>query len=87
MLLITYNFFQIYIKSIVFITIRKMSLLGASFSKNLSFNNVEETFRVVTTKENVIDSIKNCVEANYDIDREKKQERRNKGLSTDSNED
>lgn len=28
-----------------------MSLLGASFSKNLSFNNVEETFRVVTTKE------------------------------------
>lgn len=57
MLLITYNFFQIYIKSIVFITIRKMSLLGASFSKILSFNNVEETFRVVTTKENVIDSI------------------------------
>lgn len=28
-----------------------MSLLGASLSKNLSFNNVEETFRVVTSKE------------------------------------
>lgn len=46
MLAITYNFFQIYIyKSIVFTTNRKISLLGASFSKNLSFNNVEETFR------------------------------------------
>lgn len=29
-----------------------MSLLGASLSKNLSFNNVEETFRVITTKYN-----------------------------------
>ena len=48
-----------------------MSLLDASLSKNLSFNNVEETFRVVTTKEKVIDSIKNCEDVNYNIDREK----------------
>jgi len=45
-----------------------MSLLGASLSKNLSFNNVEETFRVVTTKEKIIDTIKNCDSVNYDID-------------------
>lgn len=45
-----------------------MSLSGVSMSKNLSYNNVEETFKITTTTDLIVDSINKSNDINYNID-------------------